>query len=342
MRPIWVEIHLNRLRQNLTAIQQRFPKQSVFSVVKANGYGHGLTQCAKALAHTDGFAVSSLDEALTLRQIGMTHPIILLEGAFTAYEQQRIKQEGFECVVHCLEQLHWIEEQGGHSGRIWLKMNTGMNRLGLAPDELNQAYQKAKALSQDVAVMTHFATADETDSPFFIQQQACFAEKVDGLNLTTSTANSAALNRMDFDVRCSDWIRPGISLYTDTPVMRFCAKVIAIQALSEGDTLGYGQSWCATKPSQIAVVSAGYGDGYPRLASNRCEVSIRGQRYPVVGRVSMDMLTVQVDDSVQFGDTVELWGDQIAVAEVAEQVETISYELLCGIAERVQRRYKKI
>lgn len=342
MRPIWVDIHLDRLRDNLQSIQKAYPEQSIFSVVKANGYGHGITQCAKALAMSDGFAVSSFEEAMCLREVGITNPIILLEGAFSEEEQRCIKQQGFECVIHRMEQLEWIEALGGHSGRIWLKLNTGMNRLGLLPSEFTEVYKRAQALSSNVAVMTHFATADEPESPFFLEQQACFKQTLENMNITTSTANSAALKHPEFDVSLSDWLRPGISLYTDTPVMQFCAEVIAIQTLGEGDTVGYGQSWTASDKTRIAVVSAGYGDGYPRLAGGRCEVSIQGRRYPVVGRVSMDMLTVEIDDQIQVGDTVELWGEHISVEEVAAQVETISYELLCGITERVQRRYKKI
>jgi alanine racemase len=322
------------------------------AVVKANAYGHGLVPTAMCLADADAFAVARLEEALALRGAGVRRPIVLLEGVFNAEQLAEAARQNLEIVVHEREQLALLEGFGGsHRFAVWLKIDTGMNRLGFRAQDVEAALMTLTAMDDrlhELRLLTHFASADEHDNPFTGQQLARFQELVRGRTLARSLANSAAV--FACPAAHADWVRPGLALYGVSPfahetgsalglaaAMRLISTVIALREVPAGETVGYGGTWRAERDSRVAIIAAGYGDGLPRSLPNGTPVLVNGQRAALAGRVSMDMIALDVTriERVQVGDTALLWGPELPVEEVAAHAGTISYELLCGVSQRV-------
>ncbi len=348
-------VRLSALAHNLERIHQLAPKANVWAVVKANAYGHGAVAVANYLQdRVSGFAVATLDEALELRESGIQQRILLLEGVTSEGQSLLAAEMGFDLVVHQQQQLAWLERLHITGLQLWLKLDTGMHRLGLPLDgiEATIARLRAHPAGFQLGLMSHFASADEPDSPWLAQQR----QRLAGIqqqfpDLPCSFANSAAVVGMP-DTH-ADWIRPGIMLYGASPfaerqaqqlglrpVMSLVAPVIALRQVPKGDAVGYGASWVAERDSQIATLAVGYADGYPRSVQAGTPVAINGQLAPLVGRVSMDLITIDVTGlSVAVGDLAELWGEQVSVDQVAAAAGTLGYELLTRRSLRVPLAY---
>jgi len=320
--------------------------------VKADAYGHGLLPAAQALATAEGLAVARLEEALQLRRAGIGRRLLLLGSLLDAGDLELCAAERIDVVVHDETTAELVCRRRGVPLHIWLKLDSGMHRLGLDAEAfraVDARLQRAHAITDRVH-MTHFSSADELDSDRTHRQLEVFAAAHAGSDAAVSVANSAALIARP-ETR-ADWVRPGIMLYGDNPlaashplplqpVMTLSARVLAIREIATGEAVGYGASWVCPRPSRIATLGIGYGDGYPRHAGNGTPVVINGQRAALVGRVSMDSITVDVTeiDSVRVGDEAILWGAQLPAAEVARCAGTISYELFTSIGSRVSRDY---
>ena len=346
MRPLKAFINQASLRHNLDTVKQLAPNSKIMSVVKANGYGHGLINVARGLSESDGFAVLSLNEAIDLREHGFEQDILLLEGAFEAYEISIAAKMHFNLVVHNLHQLQMIEKlKLNRPLDIHFKINTGMNRLGFNPQEAKEILKtlQNKSHFKSITLMTHFATADEPRGVDW--QLSVFDDIAKPFNFSRSVANSASI--VNFKKTHLDWVRPGIMLYGASPimghksstlnikpVMQLKSKIIAIQNLSKNDSVGYGESFKAKKDMRIAVVACGYADGYPRHAPTGTPVCVEGKKTSTVGRVSMDMLYIDVTyiPHASISSDVELWGEHVPVDDVAEKSGTVGYELLCAIS----------
>ncbi len=344
------------LRHNLQRVRQCRPAAPILAMVKAEAYGHGAVAVAGILAAAgvDALGVAHLDEALALRAAGLRLPITLLEGLVGHEALDQVAEQRLHLVVHQAQQLHALLQWPGALARVWIKVNTGMNRLGFRPQEVAAV---AQALHQrggiaEIGLLTHLACADEAQDPQTDQQLQSFAECRRAVALEhASFANSALI--LTRPGPGHDWVRPGLMLYGASPlaersaqeldlrpVMRLTSRVIAVQTLRAGDAVGYGATWRAARDGRIAIVGIGYGDGYPRTAT-AAPVALRGRRYRLAGRVSMDMLAIDVAcDEVAVGDEVELWGGQIAVDTVAACAGTLSYELLCRLTQRALRHYE--
>jgi alanine racemase len=340
------------LQHNLRAVRRHAPGAQVMAVIKANAYGHGLVGTARALRAADAFGVARIEEALALREAGLGNAIVLLEGVFDADQLPLAASLGLELVVHSAEQLAMLEAATlPRPVGAWLKVDTGMNRLGFAPEEAQDAARRltaSTAVAPPLRLMTHLAGADERDVPLTDRQLGRFAAALGELAGERSVANSAGLLwRGDTH---ADWVRPGIMLYgvspfadqTGTelalrPAMELMSTVIALRSVRHGERVGYGGVWTAREDSRIAIAAIGYGDGYPRRLGSGAPVLVRGRRAPLAGRISMDMIAVDVTlvPDVQVGDEVKLWGAGLPVEELARLAETIPYELLCGVTQRV-------
>ncbi|MEO7744245.1 MAG: alanine racemase [Usitatibacter sp.] len=348
-RPILARISLAALAHNYTAAKRAAPLSRVFAVVKANGYGHGLARVARALPGPDGFGILELDGAVALRASHPDTPIVLLEGIFEAAELQTVASARLATVVHCEDQLRILElETLERPIDAWLKINTGMNRLGFplpaVGGSLERLQKSGKARS--ITLMTHFATAD---GPQGVREaMRAFSEATRGITLPRSVANSAAI--FAHPGTHMNAVRMGIALYGATPyadrsaamlglepAMTLTSRLIAVQDLLPGDTVGYGASFAADRPMRIGVVACGYADGYPRHAPTGTPVLVGGARTRTVGRVSMDLIAVDLAPvpSAAVGTPVVLWGDGMPVDEVALAAGTVGYELLCAVAPRV-------
>jgi len=361
-RPIQATIDPQALRHNLTQIKAAAPDALVWAVVKANAYGHGIENIFEGLRAADGVALLDLSEAERVRQLGWRGPILLLEGAFDTRDLEWCSRLNLWHVVHCEAQIDMLAVHKTHSGhRVFLKMNTGMNRLGFAPHAFRAAWTRLNALPQvdEISLMSHFSDAD-TDKGIAAAMKL-FQAYTHDLSGERSLCNSAAALRhaKDFNVR-SDWVRPGIALYGSSPdhpehaaaqwglkpVMSLNAAIIGVQHLQVGDTVGYGSTFVADRPLRIGVVACGYADGYPRHAPTGTPVCVDGVRTRTVGRVSMDMLTVDITDLplADRGSEVTLWGlpqktsssmGGVSIDEVASASGTVGYELMCALAPRV-------
>ena len=327
------------------------------AVIKANAYGHGLVPAAKALAETDGFSVARLDEGLALRAAGLANRILLLEGVFSSEQLAVAAQQRFDLMVHSVEQLDLLEARAGSAViSAWIKVDSGMNRLGFRVEHFADAYARLRRIANvaaDPTLVTHLANADDRRDTKTVAQLQAFAAATAALPGERSIANSAALLAWP-DTR-ADWVRPGLVLYGVSPfpsgtgadlglrpAMTLQTEVIAVKEVREGETVGYGGAWRAARDSRMAVVAAGYGDGYPRSVESGTPLLVNGRRAPIVGRVSMDMITVDVTDlpGVATGDPVVLWGDGVPVEEIARHAGTIPYELICGVSQRVQHELR--
>jgi alanine racemase len=350
--PIRALVDTTALRHNLARARATAPESRVMAVIKANGYGHGLVPVARALAPADGFAVARLDEGLALRKAGLTNPVLLLEGVFSPEQLASAAQQRLDVMVHSIEQLEMLEGRaGGEVVAAWIKLDTGMNRLGFRVDGFAAAYARLSRIANvapDPTLVTHLASADEPADPKTGLQLDTFAAATAGLPGDRSIANSAGL--IAWPATRADWVRPGLALYGVSPfadgtgadlglrpAMTLHSEVIAVKDVAAGETVGYGGTWRAARATRMAVVAAGYGDGYPRSVPSGTPVMINGRRTPLIGRVSMDMITVDVTDlpAVATGDPVVLWGDGVPVEEIARLAGTIPYELICGVSQRV-------
>lgn len=357
-RPIQATIHLEALRHNLGRMRAAAPDARVWAVVKANAYGHGIERVYEALRGADGFALLDLQEAERVRALGWRGPILLLEGAFEPRDLELCSRLGLWHTVHCDAQIDWLaahKTQVPH--RVFLKLNSGMNRLGFAPQRFRAAWARLDALPQveEISLMTHFSDADGARG--IAHQVRAFEEATRDLPGERSLSNSAASLRHAADARVrGDWIRPGIAVYGSAPdfpehdaahwdlrpTMTLASRLLAVQQLQPGDTVGYGSSFVAEAPLRIGVVACGYADGYPRHCSTGTPVLVDGVRTRLVGRVSMDMLAVDLAPvpAADAGTEVTLWGRAtngtvLAIDEVAASAGTLSYELMCALAQRV-------
>lgn len=340
------------MRHNLSRVREIAPGSRVLAVLKANAYGHGMQAVASALAAADGFAVARLGEAITLRSLGHSHCIVLLEGVQGADQLDEAAGNDLELVVHHPEQIAMLAAwRGGHLFRVWLKIDTGMGRLGFRPGDLPAALERlaeCKAVVKPFGLMTHLAEAELRDNDRTRAQLECFERVTAGLPGERSIANSAGMT--GWPATRTEWVRPGLMLYGISPfagatgidlglqpAMTLESRVIAVRELAVGDRIGYGGGWTAKRATRIAVVAAGYGDGYMRNTASGTPVLVNALQAPLAGRVSMDMLTVDVTDlpQVATGDPVVLWGNGVPVETVAAAAGTISYELVCRVGERV-------
>lgn len=352
-RPITAVIDIAAMRHNLEVVKKQAPAARSWAVVKANAYGHGLERGMRAFAEADGLALIEVDGAVRLRDMGWTKPILLLEGFFEPVDLAVVSQHDIQVAVHCNEQIEMLEQAHLPSPiAVHLKMNSGMNRLGFMPDAYRAAYQRLANIPavRSIALMTHFANADDADNPGMplADQIKRFQEGADGLPGERGLFNSAA-TLMPPAIR-SDWVRPGIMLYGGTPggktaaefgllpAMTLTSEIIGVQHVRAGDALGYGSRFIADKPMHIGVVACGYADGYPRHAPNGTPVIVDGHRTQIVGRVSMDMITVDLTEipGAHVGSKVVLWGEDLPIDEVAHHAGTIGYELMCALAPRVR------
>ncbi len=367
-RPACARIDLEAIRHNYRLAKQ-LSGTCAAAIIKANAYGHGAVKVAEALAgDADAFGVACIEEALELCESGIRQPVMLLEGVFTPDELVQVDRLGMKIVVHTPEQLQWLlAAKPSRKLHVFLKLDTGMHRLGFAPEQAREIYATLKACDHvgEITVMTHFARADEVDEPFSVTQIQCFQQAVRGLQAPVSLANSAGVLAWPDSHRTgykpdadsadrNDWVRPGILLYGADPLdksneysrqlkpaMTLESELIAVRSLEAGECIGYGARFRCEKPTRIGVVAMGYADGYPRHAVDGTPVSVDGQASRIIGRVSMDMLTVDLTDmpDARVGTKVELWGNQVAVNDVAASSDTIAYTLFTGITRRVPLCY---
>ena len=354
MRPARALIHLDALRHNYR-LARELGGGKALAVIKADAYGHGAVRCAQALEdEADGFAVACIEEALELRAAGIRAPILLLEGFFAADELALIDVHDLWCVVQADWQIDAIEQSHPtHPFTIWLMLDSGMHRLGLATQDYRASLQRLQALPQvgKVVTATHFARADELDCLRTDEQLARFEQTATATSLPRSLSNSAAL--LGWPGVRSEWARPGLMLYGATPfpaphpvaarlqpVMTVESQVIAVREIAVGEPVGYGAHFVARRPTRVGVVAMGYADGYPQFAPNGTPVSIDGQPGELIGRVSMDMLTVDLTEhpAAGMGSRVELWGAQVPINTVAARAKRSAYDVLCGL-KRVPRTY---
>jgi alanine racemase len=324
----------------------------VMAVVKANAYGHGLVQAANALREADALAVARLDEGMQLRAAGIRQPIVVLEGVFSGAELTTAAEADFDLVVHDPEQVRLLElDANKHAFPLWLKIDSGMNRLGFRPESFATIWRRIDTLATAPRVrrvMTHLARADEPDHAMTKEQLARFAAVTDKLGVETSIGNSAGT--LLWPEARGNWVRPGLALYGVSPfagregvdfglqsVMTLEAMVIAVRSVLAGETVGYGGAWRAARDSTIAIVAAGYGDGLARQLPSGTPVLVDGSSATLVGRVSMDMIAVDVTElrNVRVGSRAQLWGRDLPVEKIAARAGTIPYELLCGVSQRV-------
>lgn len=351
----WARIDLSVLRHNLAIARRYAPRSRVVCVIKADGYGHGLLKVARALqSQADAFAVATPDEAIALREAGIELPLLLLSAFWRKEQVALLERFSLSPVVHSREQVTWLEARRGQALDMWLKIDTGMHRVGIAPDDTAELFARLHAAAHggEVRLMTHFANADDLQDDYTTRQLHRFDVATAGLEAERSLANSAGI--VGWPDSHAGWVRPGIMLYGASPllgrsaqalqlkpVMHLEARLIAIHDLAAGEPVGYGGIWRASRRTRIGVVGCGYGDGYPRLVDERACVGLNNRRASLAGRVSMDMITVDLHDlpDARIGDPVQLWGDQIPVDEVAGWAGTIAYELTCQVTPRVPRLY---
>ncbi len=354
-------INRRALRHNLQRVRELAPNSRLIAIVKANAYGHGLTQVGCAVEESvDGFGVARLKEAIALRERGIKKNIILLEGFFEADDLPQVVEHQLDTVVHSIEQLEMLEQLSltkpiNKSIKVWMKLDTGMHRLGVLPEEAESFYARLMActhVQQPINIVSHFCQADVPALDTTANQLKEFEQFIHNKSGEKSIAASAGI--LLWPEAHYDWVRPGIMMYgaspqehklaTDfglKPVMTLKSTLIAVRKHSAGACVGYGETWCSTRDTRLGVVAIGYGDGYPRCAPSGTPVLINGRKVPIVGRVSMDMITVDLgpDATDKAGDEVILWGEQLPVDEISAHTGVINYELLTKLTSRVSMEY---
>lgn len=348
-------IDASALRSNLAVVRRMAPRSRVIAVVKANGYGHGMIRVARALADADGLGVARLADAVALREAGVTQRILLLEGVFGAEQFALAAKEQCEIVVHSPEQLAVLEQFAGpHRFVVWLKLNSGMNRLGFRVDGFAAAHARLKRCSSVslIRVMTHLSSSEERGEATATQLKV-FDDLVAPLQLERSVANSAAV--IAWPESHQDWVRPGLMLYGMSPMpnktaadfglrpaMTLSTHLIAVQNIGVGEAVGYNGVWRAQRPSRIGIAAIGYGDGFPRGTRNGAPVLVGGKEAPIAGRVSMDMIAIDITDlpSAKAGDEVIVWGEGLPAERLAPYADTTCYELVCRVTSRVPLLWK--
>lgn len=355
-------IRLGALDHNLSIIRKTAPGASIMAVVKANAYGHGLSVVASALSGVDSLAVARPAEASVLRDAGIGQPIVLLSGVHDAEELALARDLECEIVVHCSSQIDMLEAHAGMRATVWLKLDTGMNRLGFPIAEAGSIISRLNdcAAVHELRLMTHLANADDQTDPKTDQQMKDFASIASGFPGDISIANSGGIFGWPQSVRPDYlrdtgkvWVRPGIAMYGISPypdqngsdlglqpVMQFESKLIATKRVRQGDRVGYGGTWKAQRDTTLGIISAGYGDGYTRYLPSRTPVHINGRTVVLAGAVSMDMAAIDLgpDAGDRVGDVVVLWGDEMPVEEVARQAGSSAYQLVCGVMNREASR----
>ncbi|MUV14945.1 alanine racemase [Noviluteimonas gilva] len=357
-RPTSATIHTDALRHNLSQVRARAPRSRVMAVVKADGYGHGLERVARALQGADAFGVAALSDAERLRAAGLSQPIVLLSGFDAADDLPQLRRLNVETVVHHATQLAMLEQApDGDPIRCWLKVDSGMHRLGFAPEAVRDAYARMQAMpavADGIVLMNHFASSDEFpdatgDGAQTKAQMRVFDDATAGLAGERSLANSAAV--LGWPDAHADWVRPGGALYGISvvdgttgadfdlrPAMTLGTRLIAVNRVRKGERIGYSATWTCPEDMPIGVAAIGYGDGYPRHTPSGTHVLLDGRPAPIVGRVSMDLMTLDLrgHPDAKPGDPVVLWGDGLPVETIAAAADTIGYELVCSITRRVR------
>ncbi|MDH5823162.1 alanine racemase [Luteimonas sp. RD2P54] len=352
--------HSDAVRHNLGEVRRRAPGSRVMAMVKADGYGHGLERVVRALPDADAFGVASLEDVARIRALGAAQPVLLLSGFDGPEDLARLRQLRADSVIHHASQLEMLEQgDRGDPIRCWLKVDSGMHRLGFAPADVRGAHARLAALPQiaDIVLMTHFASSDEfADSGGGNRDQTAaqlrvFAEATAGLPGERSLANSTAV--LGWPQAQADWVRPGGALYGMSvvagrpgpgfglrPAMTFSTTLIAVNPVARGERIGYSASWECPEDMPVGIAAVGYGDGYPRHAPSGTPVLVNGRPAASVGRVSMDLMAIDLraQPDARPGDPVELWGQGLPVDTVAAAAGTIGYQLTCAIAGRVRRR----
>lgn len=350
-------INLVACQHNLSIARQASPESKCIAVIKANAYGHGIVQIAKALTDADAFGVARIKEGITLREAGITTPILLLEGFSSQKELELVCEYDFECVIHNEEQIQFLEQSQCAPITVVLKVDSGMHRLGFVPAEVTNIFQRLEICSsvkKEITLMTHLANADDKQDDTTVKQIDIFYKSIESLPKSkVSVANSAGI--LGWPQSHSSYNRPGIMLYGVSPfvngsadihnlkpVMTLSSKIISIKKVLQGETIGYGGIYVCDKDMTVGIVAIGYGDGYPRHAKSGTPILVNGKRCSLLGRVSMDMICVDLSEQVQtkINDEVILWGKGLPIEEIAECSETIGYELLCGVTDRVEFIYQ--
>jgi len=358
MKAASATINLSALKHNLTQVRQQAPNSKVMAVVKANGYGHGLLHVAKAAQGADAFGVARIEEALQLRAGGIVKPVLLLEGFYSSGDLPILVTNNIQTVVHCEEQLVALEQAELESPvRVWLKIDTGMHRLGVRPEQYADFIERLKQcpnVAKPLKYISHFGCADELDNAITPNQIELFSSLTKGCKGERSLAASSGL--LAWPDSQFDWVRPGIIMYGVSPfseksgrelgyqpVMTLTSHLIAVREVKKGESVGYGATWRSERDTKVGVIAIGYGDGYPRTAPNGTPVLVNGRRVPIAGRVSMDMLTVDLgpDSQDAVGDEVILWGEALPAEEVAKHIGTIAYELVTKLTSRVEMSYSE-
>ncbi len=351
----YARINLAAVKHNIARVKSYAPEAKIMAVIKANAYGHGLLRIAKALNEVDAVAVARAYEGIQLRQSGFKNRIMVLEGFVCEQELNTLTEYDLDIVLHSAGQLDILENYPVQKKlSVWLKLDTGMNRLGLDAAEFERIYQRLFAcicVKQPVSFMTHLSSADDKENVVTLQQIKQFNNQVNGYEGEKSIANSAGI--MAWPDSIADWVRPGIMLYGVSPfpdddrelldlmpVMSLHSHLISVKEIEAGERVGYAGTWTSEITTRLGVVAIGYGDGYPRYTKTGTPVLVNGKRVSLVGRVSMDMITVDLScqEHAKAGDPVTLWGDGLAVEEIAHYADTIPYTLLCGVTSRVERK----
>lgn len=352
-RPTRAVIDLDALRHNLRRVRAYAPASKVMAIIKADAYGHGLIRTARALHDADAFGVADPVDAHRLRDTGITAPIILLEGPHQVRDLPAIADRDIDIVIHHPHQLDMLASATLPAPlRVWLKLDTGMHRLGFPPGLFKDTCRRLAAMKnvkQPLRLMTHLATANEPDHPLIKQQLDCFDTICGEFQLEKTISNSAAV--IAHEATRVDWVRPGLMLYGvspltgDTaaehdllPVMTLESELISIQHLRQGEPVGYGATWRCPEDMPVGIVAIGYGDGFPRHAVSGTPILVNDARCALLGRASMDMLTVDLRNQrdARIGDRVVLWGESLPIEEIARHADTIPYELLCGVHKRLE------
>ncbi|WP_208638789.1 alanine racemase [Vibrio rhodolitus] len=356
MKAATAHVDLAALKHNLQQLKQQAPNSKMMAVVKANGYGHGLNQIASNADAADAYGVARIEEALQLRAAGIVKPILLLEGFYSPGDLPVLVTNNIQTAVHCVEQLEALENAILETPvQVWLKIDSGMHRLGVRPEQLDDFITRLKAcenVAQPLRYISHFASADELEKATTHEQIELFRSLTDGCKGERSLAASAGV--LAWSESHLDWVRPGIIMYGVSPfadksaaelgflpVMTLKSHIIAVREVKKGESVGYGGNWTSEHDTKVGVIAIGYGDGYPRTAPNGTPVFVNGRKAPIAGRVSMDMLSVDLgpDATDKVGDEVILWGKELPSEEVAAHIGTIAYELVTKLTPRVDMVY---